>query len=247
MNRIESLNLTKLHNNEHFQFMTDVDVLIAKCLSSELGIDVLYPNFKQALAAEEIAIRVESGSSKSKILTNLDIQRDQTYNAITIRVKSALLCPFDDEIASGQVLQRIIDQYGDFRSLPYNEESASITNFINDLLKPENVDHLEKVCIRAWVQELKNENDEFQAVFNDRNQEFAGRESGDVRISRRKLDPIYLQMAEKINATFVMEIAKPAATAFATELNEKISYYKTTLAIRIGHNKAKDAAQTTVK
>lgn len=245
MNRIEILNLTKLHNNEHYQFMTDVDALILKCVASELGINDTYPLFKQALTAEESALRAENGSSRSEALAALDVNRDQTTNAISLRVKSALLSPIADEVASAKALQRIIDQYGDVRSLPYNEESAALTNMVNDLQKPENSVHLEKVCIQTWVPILKQENDDFIALFNERNEELSGRDSGNVRAARLKLDPLYREMMDTINASFIVKLAKPIAASFVSQLNEKIKYYETSLATRRSNKKDDGKTDTT--
>lgn len=245
MYRIENLNLAKLHNNEHYQFMTDVDLLILKCTASELGLDNTYPQFKQALAAEETALRAENGSSRSEALATFDVNRDQTWNAISLRVKSALLSPIADEVASAKAVQRIIDQYGDLRSLPYNEESAALTNLVNDLQKPENSAHLDKVAIKTWVPILKQENDDFIALFNERNQELSGRDSGNARAARLKLDPLYREMVDTVNAAFMLKLTKPAATGFANELNEKIKYYETSLATRRGTKKDNGKTDTT--
>lgn len=240
MNGIESLNLYRLRNSEHFQFMTDLDILILKYVAVELGIDDLYTAFKQYLTAEDTALRVETSSAYSDLLRDLDDLRDETWNAIETRIASALICPFEDEVASARELQRIFDLYGDIRSLPYNEESGDMTNLVTDLLKPSNVVHLEKVCVKKWAEELKKENDNFQVTFNDRNAELAKRANGDVRAARRVIDPVYQEMVKRINASFVMKLAKPVATQFTNELNERISYYRNTLTARISRNRGKN-------
>jgi hypothetical protein len=232
MQNIENITLTRLRNNEHFQFMTDVDRSITSIQPTELGIDTTYPAFKAALSAEEIALRAEAGSLKSKPLDQLDKLRDKTWQAILLRVKAAKLSPFANEAESAEVVQRIIDKYGDVRSLSYNEETAAITNLVTDLQATALTDHLNRLVIQRWVAELKNENEKFQALFNERNTELAGRPSGDVRAVRLQIDPLYTRIVDKINASIVLEIAKPAAITFISLLNEKIKYYKTTLVSR---------------
>jgi hypothetical protein len=237
MEKIEKINLAPLRNNEHFQFMTDVDKMITTSQASELGIDSLYPDFKSALNAEDAAMRVELGSIKSKTIEECDKQGGNTWSAISMRTNSALLSPFPNEVASAEIIRRAIDLYGDVRTLTYNEESAATTNLVADLLLPVNAEHLNRVGIQRWVAELKNENEQFQTAFNDRNTEFAGREIGDVRAIRGQIDPVYEKIIEKMNASIVMEVAKPAAISFASALNEKIKYYKTTLASRSSRGK----------
>jgi SMC interacting uncharacterized protein involved in chromosome segregation len=240
MNKIESFSLHNLHNNEHFQFMTDFDKLIILYLATELGIDSLYPAFKSALTAEDTAIRIELGSLKSKTIEQLDKLRDRILTAISLRLKSTLLSPFDDEIESAEALKRVVDLYGDVRNISYNEESAALTNLVNNMQLPANETHIVKVGITTWVAELKRVNEQFITVFNERNSELSVRESGDVRPVRKQLDPIYEQMVEKINASIVLETAKPNVAAFVGEHNQKIEYYRTTLAARSGRKKGKD-------
>jgi hypothetical protein len=240
MNKIEFFNLYNLRNNEHFQFMTDLDKLIILYLATELGIDNLYPAFKSALNAEDTAIRIELGSLKSKTIEQLDKLRDRILTAISLRIKSALLSPFDDEIESAEALIRVVDLYGDVRNISYNEESAAITNLVSNMQLRPNTDHMNKVGITTWVAELKRVNEQFMVLFNERNSELSVRDSGDVRSARKQLDPIYEKLVEKINATIVLETAKPVVAAFVGEHNQKIEYYRTTLAARSGRKKGKD-------
>jgi hypothetical protein len=242
MEKIESTPLSRLRNNEHFQFMTDVDKLISTSQASELGIEDLNSEFKNLLVIEDAVMRIELGSSKSKTIEELDKKRDQTWNAIFLRTTSTLFSPFANEIASAETVKRIIDLYGDVRSLTYNEESAAITNMVTDLLLPANAEHLNRVGLLRWVVELKNENNQFQTIFNQRNSELAGRERGDTRDIRILIDPVYEQIVEKINASIVLGIAKPIVDSFTSELNEKIKYYKTTLSSRVSREKAKKTA-----
>jgi hypothetical protein len=240
MEKLEEIALSRFRNNEHFQFMTDVDELITTATPLELGIDGIYPPFKAALIAEDATMRTELGSIKSKAIEVLDTLRDKTWKAIFLRVESTLLSPFSPEVDSAHVIKRIIDLYGDLRSMSYNEESAAISNLVNDLILPANVVHTNLVGISMWVNELQMQNEQFKGIFNERNAEFAGRESGDVRAIRIQIDPLYEKLVERINATIVMEIAKPAAIKFVVQLNEKIKYYKTTLASRNGRSKTEE-------
>jgi len=237
MSKIESINLHGLRNNEHLQFMTDFDALIINKVASELGIESLYPAFNNAWMAEDAAIRVEQGSIKSKTIDQLDKLRGKTWGAIALNVKATLSSPFEDEAESAKVIQRIFDQYGNMRKLSFNEESAANSNLVKDLQAPANVVHLEKTGITAWVSELKNQNEQFGVVFNERNTELADRENGDVRAVRVQIDPLYAQIVEKINAAIILEVAKPVAITFASELNEKIKYFQTALASRSGRGK----------
>ena len=245
MSKIESIKLHNLRNTEHFQFMTDLDSSILKYQALGLGIDDLYPAFKNALTSEDVALRVEQGSSQSKNVEDLDKLRDQTWNAIATRVKSASLSPFAEEAENGRVIKRIIDLYGDVRGFSYNEESGAINNLVTDLMHPVNSTITDQIGITAWVTELKNVNDKFQAMFNARNLEYAGRESGDVRSARKPVDDAYNQIVERINAHVVLGQGNQVINGFVDELNEKIKYYRNTLSAR--NSRHKEQNKTTEK
>lgn len=244
MEKLEEIALSRMRNTEHFQFMTDVDQLITTATPLELGIDGLYPSFSTALAAEDATLRTELGSIRSKTIDDLDTLRDTTWSAILLRVKSTLLSPIQTEAESALIIQRIIDLYGDLRAITYNEETAAISNLVSNLMLPAYSTHLSVIGIFTWVNELKMQNEQFQTALNERNAEFADRESGDVRAVRILIDPIYRKISDRINASVVLETAKPAAGIFISQLNEKIKYYKTTLVSRVSRSKTAEKAPT---
>jgi len=86
MKLIDNLNLHALRNNEHYQFMTDVENLIKEATSEILGITTQHSTFANALNALDTSLRVEKGSSKSAKVHELDKLRDKTWRAIKKRV-----------------------------------------------------------------------------------------------------------------------------------------------------------------
>lgn len=231
------MGLFRLRNNEHFQFMSDVEVLIKKHDSAMLGIDSEYIDFSNQLKFEGVAMQAELGSNISKVIGQADRQRVRIWKAIYGRVKSTRLSPFESEAESAEIIMRVIKSFGKIHGLSYNECSSIISNLIAILTEPANAIHLQKLGVEAWVDELRKENERFQNLFNDRNAEYASREQGNVRFVRRPVDQLYTCIVERINATIVLGVAKPAVLSFAGELNETIAYYRTTLHIRKGRSR----------
>ena len=244
MKKIEAMPLYGLHSNEHGQFMTDVNTLILKYTVVELGIETPYPTFKNLLIAEEQALRTELGSIKTDQMKSLDALRDNTLKAIYGKVDSTLKSPFTDEADSARIIQHIIDIEGDVRDWSYNEETNAIANLTHTLQEPANEVHTNKVGITAWVVALKTQNEDFEALNNDRNEEFAERPSGNSKEARKAIDPVYNQIVERINASVIMEVAKPMVANFVSELNQKIVYYKTAIANRNGRNNKNNSSDT---
>ncbi|NOU18108.1 MAG: hypothetical protein HOO91_11190 [Bacteroidales bacterium] len=237
MDKIETMGLFRLRNSEHCQFMSDVEVLIKKHDPVVLGIDSEYTDFSNQLKLEGVAMQTELGSNMSKAIGQADRQRVRIWKAIYGRVKSTRLSPFENEAESAEIIMRVIKNFGKIHGLSFNECSSVISNLIASLTELANAIHLQKLGIEAWVDELRKENERFQNLFNDRNAEYASREQGNVRLVRRPVDLLYTCIVERVNATIVLGVAKPAVLKFASELNETIAYFRTTLHIRKGRSR----------
>jgi len=234
--KIETIPLHSLHNDEHFQLMSEVDTLIEENKAEDLGISTVYPDFKQDLKAEDSALKVEESSSLTPAVNEADRLRDNTWSAIDKRIDSTLLSPIADEVPSAVALRRIVDQYGDPRASAHDVESSVLTKLVDDLLKPANAPHLAKVGITAWVPELKKENNTVISLVKERNKEIADRGNGNVKEIRLLVDPKYLKIVEIVNAYFSLGQAKPSATTFANELNQRLKKYKANIAARQTRN-----------
>ena len=236
MKLIDNLNLHALRNNEHYQFMTDVENLIKDATTEILGITTQHSAFANALNALDSSLRVEKGSSKSAKVHELDKLRDKTWRAIKKRVDATTDSPVEEEVSSAKMVRRVISLYGNIRKMSYNEESAAISNLVDDLQNETNATHVEQIGITAWVTFLKEQNQAFQEVFDQRNTELAKRQNGDVRSARLVIDPLYKQMIDRINATITLDMAAEGVESFVNQLNEKIKYYQLQLSIRAGRN-----------
>ena len=208
--------------------MTGFSELVSTYPACISGMEVVYGVFQNTLMAEDLALRVEDGSAVAKTLEHIDQLRDKTWNAIHSRVEATLLSPLEEEAQSAEVIDRIIHQYGDVCSMTYSEQSSAVIKLTNELLHTVNEVHVDTIGLPIWVIALKSQNEQFLAVYNEQKSEFAGRESGEVKAARTLIDPVYKQLVEKINASIVLEFARPEVINFVSKLNEKIKYYQTT-------------------
>ena len=247
MTKIESVKLSSFRNDDHHQFMSYVDKLILTHQTTELGVQGLYLDFKTLLDKESSINSLVQTSIKSKMIVDLDSQRDNTWSAISTRVKASLLSPVADEAESARILKIVLDKHGDVRNRSYHEESSAISGLVRDLQNSPNAAHAQAIGITSWVESLKTQNENFITILDERSEEYSDRPDSNVRLIREQIDPIYQQMVEKINASIVLELAKPAVESFVLKLNEKIAYFKTTIASRQARSKDKAAETSTEK
>lgn len=240
MEQIQSINLPRLRNNEHFQFMTDVRNSIREITPAALNLEPVFPKFNNALSRLNSTLLIDEGSVLTEKLMNLDSLRDATWSAIGARLRATLFSPVEEEVESAKILKRVFDLYGNIRNMSYNEETGALTNLIEDFEKPENVAHCEKLGIAHWVAALKGQNNEFQALLDARNAELAEKESGDVKAARAEIDPLYREITDRINAMVTLDMATPEMKGFINKLNQRIKYYEDTLSMRAGRNAAEE-------
>jgi SMC interacting uncharacterized protein involved in chromosome segregation len=240
MEQIQYLNLARLRNNEHYQFMSDARNKVEEVTPAVLSLDVIFPRFAVAHDELNATLLVDPGSVKTEQLTLLDTQRDSTWSALGNRIRATLNSPVTEEVESAKILQRIFDLYGNIRQMSYNEETAALTNLIEDLEKSENAAHSQTLGISSWVAALKQQNTDFQSLLDARNAELAGKASGDVKAARAVIDPIYKEMTDRLNAMVTLEMTTPEMQRFIRELNQRIKYYDNTLTARAGRNAAEE-------
>jgi hypothetical protein len=238
MEKIEFINPDRFRNDEHYQFMADLNALVTKTTPVTLNIETLYPSFADAFEQEDQVMKVELGSSRSDVIRKLDKDRDKTWNAIDMRISATVISPFPAEAQAATILKRVMDLYGDKRNSPYNEETASLTNLLSDLLSDANAPHVAAVGIRTWITALKEQNEIFQEEFDARTDENSKKIKSDTAPYRGKVDEAYFNIVNRINATIELDTQKAGVADFVRNLNEIIAYEKRTLAIRKGRKLA---------
>ncbi len=247
MEKIIKLILSQLRNNEHYQFMSDVKNAVDAATPAALNLETVYNDFSTAHAGLNSALLVDQGSTKTEQLMELDILRDRSWSAVYARVKATLTCPIETEVEAAKAVKRIFDLYGNMRTLSYNEESAALTNLLEDLEKPKNAAHCTTMGISSWIAALKQQNTDFVALIDARNTELANRQSGDVKAARDIIDPTYEKLVKRANALVELEMASTELQSFIRELNQRIKYYKETLAARSGRSEAGEEGQDTTE
>jgi len=244
MEQIQSINLPRLRNNEHFQFMTDVRNSIREVTPAALNLEPVFPKFNNALSRLNSTLLVDEGSVLTEKLSVFDLSRDTTWSGIGARIRATLLSPVEEEVESAKILKRVFDLYGNIRNMSYNEETGALTNLVEDFEKPENVAHCEKLGITHWVAALKGQNSGFQDLLDARNAEMAEKESGDVKAARAEIDPLYREITDRVNAMVTLDMAPPEMEGFISKLNQRIKYYEDTLAMRAGRNAEEEEGET---
>lgn len=236
MERIRSIRFAQLRNNEHAEFHKAIVREIKTNTPASLGIEKIFPAYEAALENELTAIDVESGSRHTTAIEEADIYRDEMYRSLVLETRSKLVSYKPEYREAGAQVKRILDQVGDMRKKPYNQETETIQSLVNQL-KENYADELETTGLIEAVNQLDIANKSFNERFGERATDVSGRPDGDVRVQRLAVDETYTNITDVINGLAVIN-GDTAYRAFMDKINYLVDYNKTTLAQRRADKKA---------
>ena len=235
MNFIVNFPLTRLRNNDYFQFMADVKGLVTQATPVALNVEEEAVEFDNSFTELDEAINVDQGSVFTEKIQDADLRRDYTWTALNGRVKATLYSPIPDEVEAAKHLERVFNLYGGIRYLSLKEQTAAATNLNNDLKKPKMAAHCNTIGITPWVTAHEAENNAVNDLQNQRDSEKANRNAAKVKEVRLAFDEVYNKLVNRINAIVTMRMATAVTENFILEVNQKIKNLETQLAARQAH------------
>ncbi|MDR1281720.1 MAG: DUF6261 family protein [Opitutaceae bacterium] len=231
--KLHVIRLSHLRNEEMYQFQTDLLGLIKNSEPVKTGLgDALYGEFNRLRAAADVALQPARKSALTPILAAEDAQRDQLYGAL--RDLATLYAGRHYEANKRPVAAQLLvtlDKYKrDIATGTYNEETAAITNLVEDLQSPTlAAPQVDTLGLNAWVDALANANNKFVTDLAARYAETAARpDVGAMRDLRPAIEQNLRAIFEKVNALSLTAPDAAAATAidtFIAALNARIDYY----------------------
>jgi hypothetical protein len=240
--KIARLHLKSLRNEEHFQFMTDTKGLVEQTGAETLNIASLYPSFLNLYDREDIALEVIRKSPLTDLIAGADAVRENPYRGLVLLTEAYEHSSDEAEVQAAQNIRVVIDHYGDFRSKPYNEETATIYNFLQDINSRCAAD-IAVLNAQSWLDELASSNQAFDDLMNQRFDDAAGREIISLYETRKEIDLVYTEITERINASILLN-GEAAYADFVNKLNERIVYFKHTLSVRKRHSRKATQGET---
>ena len=234
---ILKFDLSKLRNEEHFQFQSEFKALVETNTAATLGIDAQFHDYVPQFKDEADALDVIRKSASTEDLAEADIIRDTTFRGLSDAVKAASR-HFSPEVNKAAArLQPVFDHYGNLARKPFDEETAAIKSLTTDL-QTTYANDATIIGIKDWVLELIKDNNQFETIKNDRYTEEAAKTQLRMKDVRTAIDSIYSTIVKRINALIIVN-GETHYTNFVKELNLRIQNYNHLIAQRKGRN-AKD-------
>lgn len=237
--KITEFALSRLRNEEHFQFHTSFRDLVVETKATNLKIEALFAVYQPQLASELESLDVVRKSSISEDLIVADADRDNGFRGMCDAVKSGLNHYDANVQAAAKRLQILLDTYGNLAAKNYDAETGGIISLLNDLNSGYLADAT-TLGLAGWINELRTKNKAYDDLKNNRYSAEASKTILRMKEERVKTDNIYRQIIERINALIIVE-GETAYAGFVNELNKRIEGFDNTVTLR--RAKAKKAAE----
>ncbi|MDR2564158.1 MAG: DUF6261 family protein [Prevotellaceae bacterium] len=224
------LDLRRLHNEEWFNFFTEYKGFVLYITAAVLGIQQLFANFIELMQKADAALEQIRKSKVTDDIVQLDARRDNAFRMLKSALRYGLSSTDPNQLAAAKKLEPVFKHYGNLAAKSYDDETAGIVNFIQDL-RGSYASYVEILEWEGMIAALELANNEFEAAILLRNAESADRPAYKMLDLRTKINRCYLDMIEKIEAKILLNGDEDIAE-FVKNLNSNIERYKQTLARR---------------
>lgn len=252
MTEVKTFDLKKLHQEEDYGFHKLM--LIETSKSTDPKITEKNLLYKSAFTKFDEVLKPGGKNPMTANLTSLDAERDKTYSS-TVATTRAMIDHFDpDKVEIAKAVMSIIEKYGNPTALGYQEENGVLENLIQELKAYDNplpdddrpviessaitYERLSAIGIKDWVNHLEQLNNQFIALFSDRNAAQAAIETGASKAAREAADKAYRELVRRINSLIDVN-GEEAYADLVSKMNTLIDYQLSTLAARSTRNAKK--------
>ncbi|WP_312903023.1 DUF6261 family protein, partial [Chryseobacterium taichungense] len=217
MNTIE---LRLLRNAEYLQYVKDFSGIIALNNPETLQIDVKLSAFNARISELENLYKKALANEKTQDLLLLDERRDNAINGTYYFLLGHSYHFEADKKQKAQLLLENMALYGSgIARLNYQAETATLNNLIRDWEnKPELMDAIAFFDLSDWVNELKDANEQFNAKYLSRTQEYGDANPDTIKSKREETNAAYYALRDRIDALHLLTETPPSP--YSTVINQ---------------------------
>ena len=242
--KIQSLKLSHLRNDEHFQLMKFVLDLGFEVGADKLKVESQFTALAKLHAQEDEAIKKITKSAFTAQINEVDAERDDIFRGLVNTVLAAQTHFLSDKREAAVRVGIVLDTYGNIAAKSHIEETSAVYNLCNDLTSPKYRKDTELLALSDWLDALKKANDKVEGLLGKRADDDAASTSLVLKEVRMQEDTAYNALMAMVDAQALVATLGTDTTvvamyeAFIRRLNERIALLNDALAIRRGIAKA---------
>ena len=224
--------LSRLQNEEHYKFHTDVNGLITFYTAATLLIETEYDAYFKSYTDEGEALNFVRKSTYSDLLHADDLKRNETIDGMGDAINSGLKHYSQAVRDAANRLKILWNTNGDIKGKSQQNKSGAITKLISDLKGMYSSD-IATLGMNGWVSELEKNNSGHDTTEKNRFDEQDAKTNLRMKEVRVDIDAHYRSITEKINALIIVNGETPYID-FVNKLNLRVEAYINALAMRKG-------------
>lgn len=232
--KIKRVYLHALHGEEHYQFFaTLLPILTAVPAQVMTFIAQFVTALTEWWQREDRALEKIRTSVLTIPIAEADGLRDAVFRGLILMIEGYEHSPLPAEAEAARRVRIVTDHYGNVTRHNYNEETALITNLVQEL-RERCANELVLLNLTARVNDLEQKNQQFDILMNQRYDEHALIDADTLREVRRSMDAYYQQIIACLEVGSML----PGGEAFDEVIrliNARSEYYRDTIAQRKGH------------
>ena len=198
---IKSIHLYLLHNDAHFQLMTEFRDLVQTKTPEALRIETLWPTFLSKYANLDAALKKITKSAITDAIKAADAARDAAFTGISKYNKTILDYHYEpDWHEAARKIDIVLHTYGNVAAKPINEETSAIYNLVQELRSDNYRTHVNLIGLTPWVNKLGIFNNNFEQLIQERDRESETKSHISMKPARHEMDDIYREIVKTIDA-----------------------------------------------
>ena len=224
--KINSVPVTHLRNDAHFQFHADIIALINGAGAANLKIDALWTAHTALFAKLDEALKKIRMSATTPKIQEADKERDELYKGFVKLL--AGLCEHYDHVLRDAALkvQVVVHTYGNVTVKSMSEETSAVYNLVQELKSEKYNNLVGQLGLTQYLLKIEQKNNACSALMQERDHENAGKPHTHVMDERRALDESYRHIVDIINAHLLLgQLTGTEVEEFVNTANETIHRY----------------------
>ena len=226
MTDIKTIDLPKLNNGAHYEFMKVVSDRFATetALSTNAAAKKAIEALAAAVKEEDRCLVISQKSLITDDIKAADDKRDNIFRGLRKSIKGLTDAPVADVAQAAKELQQCLVDYRIDPAMQLDRETGLLHNFIADL-ETKYAAQVTKLGLTLFVAPLKEANAKVEQFIVDRTTAQSAVAAGELRAARLATDTAYRHLVKLVNA-LAMVSGTTDYDALAKFLNEHIDRYK---------------------
>jgi len=228
--KLKRVRAQRMRHFRHFQYFTVEKMLLGKYPAIAEKIAAQLAAFEARLADEDIALKVVAASYLSGQIKVCDRSRDELWRRLVTLVKLELKSKNAAKRTAAERAMLLVKTYGNAQlaSLPYDEQSAALTNVVQDMKTILSAD-MGALGLTELVLELEAANGEFIALWAERIAEDVGKTKLKVPECRTATEAAHDAIMRRLEALIEIE-GEEGYAALIDQHNRVVDKYTAAMA-----------------